>query len=179
MSNPTVSFRISDYHLARGLRAIRHLEPSWNLETTSDLIRTIFNDYIAKSEVINNDPLYVAPELLQEIALARSMVKQGQNNNLGLLPQIKKIHHKSAQQIERELKEERIFNELKRELKLKQEQIEKQSKLDSQDNDLDEQIKLSFQTERSINSALTKDLPTDSIINTVTEFSPPKEWTES
>ena len=93
MSNPTVSFRISDDHLARGLRAIRHIDPSWNLETTSDLIRTIFNDYIAKSEVINNDPLYVASELLQEIALARTS-KIVQNDQIKPLPQIGNIQSK-------------------------------------------------------------------------------------
>ena len=93
MSNPTISFRISDDHLARGLRAIRHIDPSWEIETTSDLIRTIFNEYIAKSELFNNDPLYVAPELLQEIALARSS-KAVQNDQIKPLPQIGNIQSK-------------------------------------------------------------------------------------
>ena len=77
MSNPTVSFRISDYHLARGLRAIRTIEPNWKLTTPAELIRTIFNDYIAKSEFSNNSPLSVTPELLEEHAMARmGMIKQ-------------------------------------------------------------------------------------------------------
>jgi hypothetical protein len=92
MSSPTVSFRISDYHLARGLRAIRTLDPTWQLTTPADLIRTIFNDYIAKSEHFNNtqhniDPYNINPELLQEISHARANLNQ--NKQLDPLPQIK------------------------------------------------------------------------------------------
>jgi len=92
MSNPTVSFRISDYHLARGLRAIRTLDPTWQLTTPADLIRTIFNDYIAKSEYFNNiqyniNPYNIDPELLQEISYARANLNQ--NHQLAPLPQIK------------------------------------------------------------------------------------------
>lgn len=72
MSNPTVSFRISNDHLARGLRAIRLYEPDWKLTTTSNLIRTIFNDYIAKSEQLNYISKNVTPKLLQEIIQSRA-----------------------------------------------------------------------------------------------------------
>ena len=64
MSNPTVSLRLSNYHLARGLRAIRLIDPEWQLTSTSDLVKTIFNDYIAKSEYLNGADLALDPELL-------------------------------------------------------------------------------------------------------------------
>ena len=85
MSSPTVSFRISDNHLARGWRAIRQIEPNWKITTTSNLIRTIFNDYIAKSEHQNNMPLNISSELLQEIAQSRIIEN---NNKLKLFPQL-------------------------------------------------------------------------------------------
>ena len=133
MSNPTVSFRISNYHLARGLRAVRTIEPSWEMTTPGELIRTIFNDYIAKSEHFNNQPLEVSQELLQEIAIARSMIKQPQNGYNDQLPQLGKVKQKTEQQIRRELADEMLFNQLKSEsakaqkikTQLTDEQIEK------------------------------------------------------
>ena len=174
MSNPTVSFRISDYHLARGLRAIRHLEPAWKLTTTSNLIRTIFNDYIAKSEFNNNDPLNVTPELLQEIIIARTMTKQ--SNQFTQLPQLKKTSsNKSAQQIQRELEEERIFYEIKH----RAAQNKKTTQLTEQQlSEIDEQIARSNQIGKRILHKAPQELETDSIIGTVSDFSPPKEWIE-
>lgn len=48
MSNPTVSFRISKYHLARALHVVRQLEPNYSLTSTSHLVKTCFFDYLAK-----------------------------------------------------------------------------------------------------------------------------------
>ena len=173
MSNPTVSFRISDYHLARGLRAIRTLEPNWKLTTPAELIRTIFNDYIAKSEFSNNSPLSVTPELLQEIALARmGMIKQpGQNNNLAPLPQLGQAN-KPAWQVQRELEEEKIFMAIKQEHTQKKELSEKE---------LANQISLAFQTGQRLPKPSEFHDPNnpDSEISTVTDFSPPKDWIDS
>ena len=177
MSNPTVSFRISNYHLARGLRAIRHLEPDWKLENPSDMVRTIFNDYIAKSELFNNDSLNVTPELLEEIAISRTSGRQ-ENNQLTRLPQIKKSN-KTTQQIQRELEEEKIFNELRREARLNQPQIKQPINLDSQENEIDEQMELALQTGKRILHKAPPELETDAIITTVTDFSPPKEWLQA
>ena len=128
MSNPTVSFRISDYHLARGLRAIRSIDPTWQLTTTSDLIRTIFIDYIAKFEHANNCPLHIQPELLQEVAFSRTSGKKQQDEHFTPLGQPKRqqsIPIKPNWQIQRELEEERIFNEIKREAALAQQMKDK------------------------------------------------------
>ena len=173
MSTPTVSFRISDYHLARGLRAVRAIEPNWKLTTPAELIRTIFNDYIAKSEFSNNSPLSVTPELLEEIALARmGMIKQpGQNKNLAPLPQLGQAN-KPAWQVQRELEEEKIFMAIKQEHAQKKELSEKE---------LTAQINLEFQTGQSLPKPSEFHDPnnTDSEISTVTDFSPPKDWIDS
>lgn len=181
MSNPTVSFRISNYHLARGLRAIRHLEPDWKLENPSDMIRTIFNDYIAKSELFNNDPLTITPELLEEIAISRTSGRQ-ENNQLTRLPQIKKLtasSNKTTQQIQRELEEEKLFNELRRESMEKQQQVVKPPPVETQLNEIDEQMELAMQTGKRILHKAPPELETDAIITTVTDFSPPKSWIEA
>lgn len=188
MSNPTVSFRISNYHLARALRAIRILEPSWQLTTPSDLIRTIFNDYIAKSEHLHNTPLEVSPDLLQEIDLARSNTRQ--TKYFELMPQLgqtnqprqtnqKSANQKSAQQIQQEAEQDRLFNEMKRE------SLEAQAKEESQQNQaIDEQIESeiesTFQPTKPRIKPSEFDDPniTESTISSVTDFSPPTDWKE-
>jgi hypothetical protein len=186
MSNPTVSFRISDYHLARGLRAVRKLEPSWQLTTTANLIRTIFNDYIAKSEHLNKTPLNISPELLQEIAIARagSSKQQAQNEQLDTLPQLGKVNQiqKPEWQIQQELEDEKIFNQIKREEQEKQAEQEKQEKQASQiqqETDIDQQIELAAQASRRVipkASAFVDPNNTESDISSVTDFSPPTDW---
>ena len=175
MSNPTVSFRISDYHLARGLKAIRTIEPAWQLTTPSNLIRTIFNDYIAKSEQRNNTSLDVTPELLHEIVLSRAGVISAKQ--LDILPQITKPRQKSEDQIRREIEEEKIFNKIKNEAKQ-----EPEPKPETEtDEQLDEQIKLASQTARKLNSKPSEyNDPnlSDSEITSVTDFSPPTDWKE-
>lgn len=172
MSNPTVSFRISNYHLARGLRAVRTIEPSWEMTTPGELIRTIFNDYIAKSEHFNNQPLEISQELLQEIAASRLMIKQPQNEKPAQLPRLGKVK-KSIQQTERERLDEELFNQLRKE------------SLHSIRNNLTDQQIENIISESKI-TEVQKRLPkpsefhdpnkTDSKISTITDFSPPKEW---
>lgn len=181
MSNPTVSFRISDYHLARGLRAIRILEPAWKLESPSDLIRTIFQDYVAKSEYSNKTPLNIDPALLHEIALCREgKTKQlAINQQLEPMPQLSKPKTLTQQ----ELEDERFFNELKRESQEKQEQQEKQEKTEqtaSTDEQINEQIDSTFKSKKAFPKPSEFNDPnkTESKISSVTDFSPPEEWKE-
>lgn len=182
MSNPTVSFRISDYHLARGLRAIRILEPNWPLTTPAQLIRTIFNDYIAKSETRNNTSLNILPELIQEIALSRANLnnQQSQNNHLDLLPQLGKTiqNQKSPAQLARELEEEKLFTEMRREALEKQ--TEQKTAQEPQESDIEAQIILAAQTANRLKKSSSFIDPniTESDISSVTDFSPPKDWKE-
>ena len=178
MSNPTVSFRISDFHLARGLRAVRHLEPDWKLTTPAELIRTIFYEFIAKSEFSNNNPHSVTPELLQEIAMARmGMIKQpAQNKNLAPLPQLGQAN-KPAWQIQRELEDEKLFNILKQESQSRQTAQHREIS----NKELEDQISLAFQTSKPLPKPSEFHDPniTESDITTVTDFSPSKDWIDS
>ena len=55
MPNPTVSFRLSPYHLARGLKLIRQLEPRFQLMSLSQIVKTIYFDYLAKMTIGKDD----------------------------------------------------------------------------------------------------------------------------
>jgi len=188
MSNPTVSFRISDYHLARGLRAIRILEPNWRLTTTSELIRTIFNDYIAKAEFQNKTPLNVPPELLQEIAFCRAGLSKNQDSQSDILPQLGQTKQQSQNhtqkpvwQIQEDLENEKLLQQLKQESREKQEQEQSESLKTLKAQQTAEQIKLSSQAENRTRikpSEFHDPNITESVISSVTDFSPPKEWKE-
>jgi hypothetical protein len=170
MSNPTVSLRLSDYHLARALRAIRILEPNWQLTSCSDLVRTVFNDYIAKSEHFNKSPLTVPPELVAEIKYNRANIKQ-RSPRQKPLPMLGNQHkeqtnHKDQATIMRELEEERIFNEIKYGITENQQTPETTSEPSQETSTV-------FPGTSS--NPLTEDQPTESEINTVTDFSLPPE----
>jgi len=187
MSNPTVSFRISNYQLARGLRAIRQIEPNWYLTSPANIIKTIFIDYIAKSEHFNDTPPVVSDELLQEIAFARENTNKQEryHEHFNHLPPLGKSFQmsreklqKASQQREQAIEDERLFNQLRREA------MEKPTKLsnpltESQLNEIDTQIELAKQTDKRIMRVEPQEVKTDSIVTTVTDFSPPKDWTES
>jgi len=182
MSNPTVSFRISDYHLARGLRAIRAIEPNWQLTTPANLIKTIFIDYIAKSEHFNNTPPTVSEELLQEIIFARANLNKQERyqERIEHLPrlgvktfeQAREQLREASQQRQREIEDARIFEQIKREAREEQAAKEKE---------LDHQIDLAFQTKQTFPkpSEFQDRNNTESEISTVTDFSPPKDWIDS
>lgn len=177
MSNPTVSFRISDYHLARGLRAIRLLEPDWKLTTPAHLIRTIFNDYIAKSEYANRTPLSISTELLEEITLARKGFTSDQAPE-DKLPILGKIPQKSQQQLDQEIEQDKYFAELREEAKRKKEQKELEQNLLS-DKEIDAQIELAKITAAKLKPSQFHDPNiTESEISTITDFSPPADWKE-
>lgn len=191
MSNPTVSLRMSDYHLARGLQAIRLLEPNWKLTTTSDLVRTIVNDYIAKSEHFNNTPLTINQDLLQEIIQARlkTTSKPKQLNQVIPIPQLGNVTtkaQKSARQLAEEAEQDRYFNELKAASLAKAEQEKtKQVTLASQISAQPEpQAKPANQTKPATQTTFPKASEfhdpniTESKISSVTDFSPPADWIE-
>lgn len=63
MSNPTISFRVSKYNLARALHVIRQLEPNYQIQSTSHLVKTCFFDYLAKMNLART------PEVPKEIII--------------------------------------------------------------------------------------------------------------
>lgn len=65
MSNPTITFRLSPYQLARGLSVIRTLEPNYKCTGISHIVKVIYFDYLAKMSLGNDDK--INPELLAEV----------------------------------------------------------------------------------------------------------------
>ncbi len=55
MSNPTISFRLSEFHLAKALHIIRQLEPNYQITSISHIVKTCFHDYISKMN-LNKSP---------------------------------------------------------------------------------------------------------------------------
>ncbi len=158
MSNPTVSLRLSNYHLARALRAIRTIEPSWQCNSTATILKTILYDYIAKSELQNNHPLTVPEELLKEIVHIRNFRKQ---SHLQSLPQLGSTasNEKLTSQTDNRTPRQRLMDE-------QGEAIIKA-----------EAIKTDLAIPPNTISTESSDHSTDSTINTVSNFSPPPEWT--
>ncbi len=195
MSNPTVSFRISNYHIARGLRAIRTIEPNWQLTTISDLVRTIFNDYIAKSEYQYACPLDVTPELLQEIIAIKQRknitVQNQQNQQTQQLPALgQPIMHPITQpigtpaadtrtplQIRQDIEAQAIINEIS----ASEEETKLTARPRQPETGLDEQIALALTSQDQSQEPMHKapeEYATSSKITSVSDFSPPKEWKE-
>ena len=63
--NPSISFRVNEFHLARALNIIRQLEPSYQIISPSHIVKTCFFDYIAKMN-LNRDP-NVPPHIITEL----------------------------------------------------------------------------------------------------------------
>ena len=55
MSSPQISFRLSAYQLARGLKIIRAIEPEHIPTSLSQLVKTIYLDYLAKTSLNKDD----------------------------------------------------------------------------------------------------------------------------
>ena len=58
MANPQVNFRLSPYQIARGLRILRRLEPTYQFTSIHQIIKDCFLDYIAKMSIGTDDKIY-------------------------------------------------------------------------------------------------------------------------
>ena len=65
MPNPTISFRLSPYQIARGLWLIRKLEPDYKPASASKIVKLLYMDYLAKMSIGRSDVL--PAELLEEV----------------------------------------------------------------------------------------------------------------
>ena len=65
MSNPVISFRLSTYHLARGLQIIRDLEPDYVLTSHSRIVKDLYIDYLAKMTI--NKKSEIPQHLIDEV----------------------------------------------------------------------------------------------------------------
>lgn len=57
MANPQVNFRLSPYQIARGLRILRRLEPTYQFTSINQIIKDCFLDYIAKMSIGTDDQI--------------------------------------------------------------------------------------------------------------------------
>jgi len=78
MSNPTINFRLSNYHLARGLQIIRNLEPNYQIISNSKIVKTIYFDYLAKMTLNKN--INVPQEIIDEVNCLNHQKKKQKTN---------------------------------------------------------------------------------------------------
>ena len=57
MANPQVNFRLSSYQIARGLRILRRLEPTYQFTSIHQIIKDCYLDYIAKMSIGTDDQI--------------------------------------------------------------------------------------------------------------------------
>ena len=57
MANPQVNFRLSPYQIARGLRVLRRLEPTYQFTSIHQIIKDCYLDYIAKMSIGTDDQI--------------------------------------------------------------------------------------------------------------------------
>lgn len=57
MANPQVNFRLSPYQIARGLRILRRLEPTYQSTSIHQIVKDCFLDYIAKMSIGTDDQI--------------------------------------------------------------------------------------------------------------------------
>lgn len=65
MPNPSITFRLTPYQLARGLQIVRSLEPGFQLTSLNQLVKIIYTDYLAKMTLGQTDA--IDPTTMMEI----------------------------------------------------------------------------------------------------------------
>ena len=65
MPNPTINFRLSKYHIARGLQILMTIEPNFKPTSVSQVIKTCYFDYVAKMTIGKVDT--VEPQYLEMV----------------------------------------------------------------------------------------------------------------
>jgi len=189
MSSPHMSFRLNHYQLAKALRILVTLEPNQPIASLSQAAKLIIIDWISKHSIhtslecaqadINAIKLIntlqvdqIDPYTTIQNIMAQAKAQQPFQAQQSL--QIKAQAQKSAQQIQRDIEDTRLFEQLRREHALKEAQ-------ELKDKELDTQIELSLQTRKPLPKPSEFHDPniTESEISTITDFSPPKDWIDS
>jgi len=190
MSSPHMSFRLNHYQLAKALRSLVTLEPDQPIASLSQAMKIIITDWISKHSI--NAPLECAQADINAVKLIltlpvdqidpyttiRQIMAQAKAQSQPFQAQqefqIKEQAKKSAQQIQRDIEDTRLFEQLRREHALKEAQ-------EAKDKEIDTQIELSLQTRKPLPKPSEFHDPniTESDITTVTDFSPSKDWIDS
>jgi hypothetical protein len=184
-----MSFRLNHYQLARALRILVTLEPNQPIASLSQAVKIIVTDWIAKHslnaqleapqadieaiKIIESLPV----ESIDPYVTIRKIMAQAKERTQPISEhsqQLRTHASKTFAQSQRDLEDEKLFQELRCQSAEKQ----AQEKTPNQ-QDLDEQISLAHKTSlRTKPSQFHDPNKTDSVISTVTDFSPPKEWSD-
>jgi len=188
MSSPHMSFRLNHYQLAKALRILVTLEPNQPIASLSQAAKLIIIDWISKHSIHTSlecaqadikaiEAIIALPvDRIDPYTTIQQIMAQAKAQYQPLYDQqafqIKEQAKKSAQQIQRDIEDARLFEQIKREAREEQE---------AKDKEIDTQIELSFQTGQRLPKPSEFHDPnnTDSEISTVTDFSPPKDWIDS
>lgn len=90
--NPTVTFRLTPYQIARGLQIIRQFEPNYVPSTPNKIVKLLYLDYLAKMNINRSDD--VPLNILNEVNLMLNQNKKSEPNqfdNISSLPQPKRF----------------------------------------------------------------------------------------
>ncbi len=89
--NPTVTFRLTPYQIARGLQIIRQFEPNYVPSTPNKIVKLLYLDYLAKMNINRSDD--VPLNILNEVNLMLNKNKKSEPNQFDIssLPQPKRF----------------------------------------------------------------------------------------
>jgi len=202
MPSPRISFRLSKYQLARCIKILTSLEPNLPITSPSQLIKTIIIDWAAKhslgkldeityqdlaivDNMINSSHSRMTLSEFQQILTKTTATKAIQESlNIPSKQDIEALQQAQWDALQKETQQQQT-KPLQQPITQTEEQIEEQ---------INEQIALAQQysinnpeptpqteqpsspsTQPTSTNPLTSDQPTESTINTVTDFSPPSD----
>ncbi len=149
MKSIRLTFRLSPYQLARGLQTMKQLDPTYQLLSLNDMVKTIYHDYLAKMTM--NKTSAVPSYFLTEI----SSIINTSNQKLTM-------DNESYESPAEEIEDVADSDE-----ELSKETLAEINQLVSQTKRLTSIMKASDFNDPNI---------TTSEISTITDFSPPKDW---
>lgn len=140
--NPTITFRLTPYQIARGLQIIRQFEPNYVPSTPNKIVKMLYLDYLAKMNINRSDD--VPLNLLNEVNLMLNQNKKSEPNQFDIssLPQPKRFSPPNSLEPTKDL------------------ELPKVQPFPILSNPEFDHIQVS----------------TESVISTVTDFSPPSDW---
>ena len=140
--NPTITFRLTPYQIARGLQIIRQFEPNYVPSTPNKIVKLLYLDYLAKMNINRSDDISL--NILNEVNLMLNQNKKSEPNQFDIssLPQPKRF---------------------------------------SQPNDLPQPNSLEVPKVQAFPILSNPEfyhiqISSESVISTVTDFSPPSDW---
>jgi hypothetical protein len=163
MKSIRINFRLSHYQLARGLQVMKQLEPTYQLTSINDMVKTIYHDYLAKMTL--NKTSAVPTSFLAEInSFINTSNQKLTIENLFSAGQADQANQSYESPAEPDEPEEDFYNPNE---KLSDETLAEIEQLVNQNKRFASIVKASDFVDPN---------ETESEISTITDFSPPKDW---